>query len=80
MSDLPMHTFKAKAPYVGAVESVEKLVRPEAPGEVRSLGRRYTNDTGEGRDTIVFLILVSSLVDNHRNRLDEEPCFKVAQC
>ncbi|CAM9291462.1 unnamed protein product [Ascophyllum nodosum] len=41
MSDLPMHTFKAKAPYVGAVESVEKLVRPEAPGEVFHVNLRH---------------------------------------
>lgn len=29
-----MHTFKAKAPYVGTIETVEKLVQPGAPGEV----------------------------------------------
>lgn len=34
MSELPMHTFKAKAPYTGTVESVEKLVKPGASGEV----------------------------------------------
>lgn len=34
MSELPMHTFKAKAPYTGTVESVHKLVQPGAPGEV----------------------------------------------
>ncbi|CAN0461013.1 unnamed protein product [Hapterophycus canaliculatus] len=35
MSELPMHTFKAKAPYIGTIETVEKLIQPGAPGEVR---------------------------------------------
>lgn len=34
MSELPMHTYKAKEPYVGTVESVRSLVQPGAPGEV----------------------------------------------
>lgn len=34
MSELPMHTFKAKAPYVGTVDSVHTLVQPGASGEV----------------------------------------------
>lgn len=39
MSELPMHTFKAKAPYTGTVETVEKLVQPGASGEVRTKTR-----------------------------------------
>ncbi|CAM9221260.1 unnamed protein product [Pylaiella littoralis] len=41
MSDLPMHTFKAKAPYTGTIESVEKLVQPGASGEVFHVKLRH---------------------------------------
>lgn len=36
-----MHTFKAKAPYTGTIETVEKLVQPGASGEVRFEARPF---------------------------------------
>ncbi|CBJ31206.1 hypothetical protein Esi_0238_0041 [Ectocarpus siliculosus] len=41
MSELPMHTFKAKAPYTGTIETVEKLVQPGASGEVFHVKLRH---------------------------------------
>lgn len=42
-----MHTFKAKAPYIGTVDSVHKLVKPGASGEVskRSCFVKYAHST-----------------------------------
>eukprot|EP00903_Cladosiphon_okamuranus_P007149 g6942.t1 len=41
MSELPNHTFKAKAPYIGTIETVEKLVQPGASGEVFHVKLRH---------------------------------------
>lgn len=41
MSELPNHTFKAKAPYTGTVDSVHSLVQPEATGEVYHVKLRH---------------------------------------
>jgi len=44
MSKIPLNTFKNKAPYVGSILSVERIVGPEATGETCNIVMDHKGD------------------------------------